>query len=352
MRRWPAVIAAGLILAACSQQDGKGSPVGAVNSPPMTSASPSPSPSSLPVTPPAFACRMPVYAYGAGKIVDSFINFPSGTETPDPAGKQGMYFDRAYSRWVPVPRNAVSPDGRRYVYIDLPQAGVVTVHIVDVPTGKDHVIRFSGASIDLNGQPGVFDYAREGIYIEQGFEHVFPGIWLLNTTTGAVAKVADIESPQLSSGTGVFWYGRVNPADPSPVSTGSSAGILPDEIDRFDVASKTTQQWLYRPGVGLDVLGLDLSGHPVIRALVPSGQTGKGSGDNFFAHEKSEVLIGLSSNSTSSLFKGQAVESFGGMIADSHGLWFGSADGIYLYSASGGLQRVSDHARTPANGCF
>jgi hypothetical protein len=46
------------------------------------------------------------------------------------------------------------------------------------------------------------------------------------------------------------------------------------------------------------------------------------------------------------------VETLQGVIADSHGLWFGGFDGIYLYTAANGLQRVSDHAGLPANGCF
>jgi hypothetical protein len=39
-------------------------------------------------------------------------------------------------------------------------------------------------------------------------------------------------------------------------------------------------------------------------------------------------------------------------IADSHGIWFGSQQGIYLYSDNIGLQKVSDQPGCPANGCF
>jgi hypothetical protein len=33
-------------------------------------------------------------------------------------------------------------------------------------------------------------------------------------------------------------------------------------------------------------------------------------------------------------------------------VWFGSPQGIYLYSDAGGLQKVSDQPGYPANGCF
>jgi hypothetical protein len=33
-------------------------------------------------------------------------------------------------------------------------------------------------------------------------------------------------------------------------------------------------------------------------------------------------------------------------------VWFGSEQGIYLYSAGAGLQKVSNTPGLPANGCF
>jgi hypothetical protein len=94
-----------------------------------------------------------------------------------------------------------------------------------------------------------------------------------------------------------------------------------------------------------------VSGRPVIRALVPSTDP-KVTGDNFYLHDRSELLIAVNASGTTSLYKGQVVETLQGVIADSHGLWFGGFDGIYLYTAANGLQRVSDHAGMPANGCF
>jgi hypothetical protein len=39
------------------------------------------------------------------------------------------------------------------------------------------------------------------------------------------------------------------------------------------------------------------------------------------------------------------------LIADSHGVWFGSRQGIYLYSVAGRLLKVSNQPGYPANGC-
>src|SRR5229473_4324406 len=82
----------------------------------------------------AFSCRLPISIdIGPGQP-GAFIDFPSGTVTPDSAaagagsisrpGRElvdyfyGRYFDRAYSRWLPVSRIHVSPDGSHYAYAD------------------------------------------------------------------------------------------------------------------------------------------------------------------------------------------------------------------------------------------
>src|SRR5438445_5609412 len=106
---------------------------------PAASISPAPSPTwSLGLGPTAisavdFSCRLPVFDDSGTGSVGGFIGFPSGTVTPDPAagmvsiarlGRELVgdsylhYYDRAYSRWLPVSRNAVSPDGSHFAYRD------------------------------------------------------------------------------------------------------------------------------------------------------------------------------------------------------------------------------------------
>ena len=49
---------------------------------------------------------------------------------------------------------------------------------------------------------------------------------------------------------------------------------------------------------------------------------------------------------------GDRVPAIGSPISDSHGVWFGSPDGIFLYSGTHGVQKVSNQPGYPANGCF
>ena len=345
-----------LALSACSQ--GTNAPVAQASPSQQSSPAASPTPTELPfadlpLTRVGFSCLLPVYRQGT-TIVDSFINFPANTVSVDPNGKNGMYYDRVYSRWLPVPRAAVSPDGAGYVYIEIgPEQDVFYIHFVGVnatQTKNVAPIRESASAAGFGAPPQIFDYAADGIYLTQAFEHVWPGIWRFQQPAGPISKLADVEVPELSAGSGIIWFGAVNPADPGPFSSRSSAGIFPDEVNRLDLKTGTRSQWLYRPGAGLYVLGVDLSGRPLIQVVTPGGG-GIGRAD-FFNHSESELLLGMDSASQRSIYKGQLAETLSAPIADSHGVWFGSDQGIYLYSDAGGLQKVSNEPGRPANGCF
>ena len=352
---WSAMI---VVLSACAQPAGvpvarvTASPSQPASSPRQSPAEPSPaipspaipSPTTLPfadlpLAKVSFSCRLPIYRQDAklGTVEDSFVSFPGGEVTPDPNGNNGMYFDRAYSRWVPVRREAVSPDGAHYATAEIgAQPGVFLIHIVDVATGSDNTIQLAATNDFGSAQPIVFDYEPEVIYLVQAFEHVWPGVWLFDPATKTIRKAADVETPELIGPNEVLWFGQVNIADPSPFTTRSSAGIFPDEVGRLDLKSGSRQQWDYEPGIALEVIGVDLSGNPLVQVLTPGPDPGIGS-TGFFNHSQSELLIGLSSTSRRSIFKGGLVETLRSPIADSHGVWFGSDQGIYLYSEAGGL---------------
>ncbi len=346
-----------IVLTACSQ--GTANPAAHVSASPSQQFSPATSPiptalpvADLPLTNVAFSCRLPVYRQGTS-VADSFIGFPAGTVTVDPNGKSGRYYDRAYSRWLPVPRSAVSPDGVAYVYIEIgSQPDIFFIHMVGVNATqtKDVTVQESASASGFGAQPQIFDFSADGIYLTEAFEHVWPGVWRFQQPAGPITKLADVEVPELSAGSGIIWFGAVNPADPSPFSSRSSAGILSDEVNRLDLKSGSRSRWLYRPGAGLDVMGVDHSGRPLIQVVTPGGG-GIGSTD-FFNHSESELLLGLDSASQRLIYKGQLVETLSAPIADPHGMWFGSDQGIYLYTEAGGLQKVSNMPGLPANGCF
>jgi hypothetical protein len=351
MRHW--VVVLGFSLIACSQAP---SQIAGATASPAQSATSSPEPSAIPVpdlplVKVAFSCRLPISistVVGTPPSENGFVSFPSGAVTIDPVGKGGTYFDRAFSRWLPVGREAVSPDGAHYAYVDLGDPGVFFVHVVDVRTGSDRAIRENGSGFSF--QPFVFDYASEGIYLTQAFERIQAGLWLVVPTTGAMRQVSKVAGLQVSAGSEVFWSGEVNPADPNPVVTASSAGTLPDQIDRLDLRSGRQVVWLYQSGRGFMIVAVDIHGHPLIDAY--SGKPQVPPKNDPIDHSATELLIALDSTTRRSIYKGQLVESLVGALSDTHGVWFGSDRGIYLYSDASGLQKVSDQPGYPANGCF
>ena len=322
---------------------------------PQVGVTPSPSPSALssvvPFSPPPFKCRLPITLFSGVVRSGAFIDFPSGAVTPDPASAEvnaiplsgreltdktyGLYFDEAYARWLPVYRNAVAPDGAHYAYIDraispqgsFPQA---TLHVVEVKTG-----------IDKTGDGGpwaarfvVVDYASEGIYIRDAGSF---GVDLVDPLRDGMHKPdPSIAWYEGSVGNGTYWVDATNPVDPAPFD-----GIGPDELDNVNPSNGSKVVWFYQPGISVHYLAQDPHGRPII--LVTVGET----------NSEEELLYLPSPGVSREILHYRSDEPpISGPIADSHGVWFGAHDGIYLYTVSDGLRRVSRQAGLPANGCF
>lgn len=332
-----------VLTVACTQ--GGQSAVKTASPTPVSSPVQSPSPAASPLAPPgdlpvsqvSFSCRLPIYMQtGYETSPDfsrqgAFITFPSASMAIDPSGKAGAYFDLAFKRWLPVRREDVSPDGTHYAYV-----GILDnlLHVVNVTDGKERIF-----SLDAVGDNYVFAYASEGIYMTFGFEGLH-GLSLVDPNTGASRPVPQVMTPGAIGAGGVVWFSEVNPADPRPINTASSAGILSDQVTRIDVKSGTKTPWLYRPGVGLSVVGLDAHGHPLINVV------------NKWMDPSTDLLIAPDPTSQKTILTGPLVGTLGGSIADSHGVWFDSPQGIYLYTEAGGLQKVSNQPGFLANGCF
>lgn len=309
-----------------------------------------PAPTPIPFSPAAFSCRLPITLPGGETRSGGFIDFPAGSFTPDPASAQvnsisqpgrepvdqsyGLYFDRAYSRWLPVRRQAVSPDGSHYAYVDRPvdnpqgQPARATLHVVAVKTGSE--VTFDGG--DLSDPYVVLDYAAEGIYLAT---FGYRGVWLINPQTGDVTQAAFLTNVQGSAGNGVFWVGTVNPGDPHPV-----AGVAPDELDRFNLVDGSRVAWFYQPGSSVHFVSQDTNGDPIV--IVGTAEL------------NSVELLYLPGPGISRTIQGPGGSQpvISDPLADGHGVWFGGTDGIYLYNAAGGLQQVSRQPGYPANGCF
>jgi hypothetical protein len=278
----------------------------------------------------------------------AFVSLPAGTASVDPQARAmvgnawGLYYDRAFSRWLPVPRQSVSPDGKHYAYgaPGLNQTKVPTMHVVDVATGADHV--FAAPTGAWFVAYAVLDYSSDGIYLMTNYE-VSHGVALMNPQTGAIKSVADLPDIQASSGNRTFWVGTVNPADPNPLA---GLSTQPNQLDRFSLVDRTRVAWFYRPSTAPRVIGFDIQGHPFVWAV--NGKNGVIDGDY-----GAELLLLTSPQSRRSIFKGSA-QLFGSSvvtISDSHGTWLGTDHGIYLYTGAV-LIKVSSQPGYPANGCF
>src|SRR5690348_1211726 len=169
-----------LVASACTAPSQPASAPTPVASAPRTqTASPLTPPSSSPASV-ALSCRLPItwnVNTGQGYVRKAgFLRFPDRSVTEDPSAPVGSwFFDRAFSRWVPVLREAVSNDGLRYAYTtgSAFQNTAGSVHVVDIASGADRTI-YSGNTVYR-----VVYFAPEGIYLTlQAPEGRSHGLWL------------------------------------------------------------------------------------------------------------------------------------------------------------------------------
>ena len=286
---------------------------------PLPSPSPSPSPTAIPKPPvititsagKSLACRLPVtWDIQVDDFTQlhksGFITFPSGKLTADVAApKTTMFYDRAYAKWLPVWRDSVSPDGRRYAYADgNPIAGDTKgkVHLVDVVTGRDTVL-YSGAPVFY-----VIDFAAEGIYLSaSGGEGYGRGLWLESTTGGTPRLInRSIIGPVL--GHDVAWGIAFNAADPHPGPGGLEGPF--NELTRVDLVTGSLSSFFYRPGTTIQPLGIDQNGRLLVAVMKEFGGP-------------EEVWRVSSPTDTARIATFTSAPSPGMLAAiDSHGMWF------------------------------
>lgn len=275
------------------------------------------------------SCKLPIsIADATGQRQGAFVDFPSGKVSIDPSGGGGAYYDRFYSRWLPVTHNAVSADGKFFAYLDYKVPGTpgrARLHIAQVINGNEKVV-----DVGTDGSAFVVvDFATEGIWLTYaGYEGPSSGLYLQDAKT---AEFKDAGGPgifQVVAGTpGVFWFtdGGPNP-EQSQVGMG---GIIQARMQRFTVTDGKNEAWFSEPGKDLRVLGSDLHRHPIFT-----------DGD--------VIRIATAPNEAKviDLPKGNYQ-----VVADTHGVWFGGDQGIYLYADSGGVRKVTDQAAYPADVC-
>jgi hypothetical protein len=382
------VLALALAVAACSAP----SPRSAQSSLPAT------------ITPSLAALKgdLPVFQYGLydaqgnnQQLVGGFLHFPGGafhrsaeadmvrdySGEPYPLtrttvqpylfgfgeGELGQTtYDGVAARWLPVARHQVSDDGLRYAYRELlsgPNASgdqpptEVRFHVVDVRTGSDQVV------YTTNGTPPfvIAGFSEQAIWLTRcGNEEggCWGSLWRLDTATGKVSKVSDRRGMWVISG-GAGWTvicssPRYSPGDtsspPADTCLMGLADSKPDQLLRIDLTTGNEETWDREPGIVL--LGIGPDGLPVLKL---------NSGD------ESTLLTVTRHGQTARLFAvpidnlnpGGGFE--GPVVSDETGAWLSVVDGrpqpradspamavgIYMYSKSSGVRKVSDFPGLP-----
>jgi hypothetical protein len=354
MRRWFAVLA--LLVSACTPV---ASPI--ASSSPTASATPvavtTPVPDDVPLAKVDFSCRLPVLRTQGTSYQGGFVTFPAATFAFDPKGgihgdQNGdfstdatpvlhgagvtlagvAFYDLAQRRWVPAGPPQSTPDGSQYAYATWDPANPSTsrVHIVNVARGTEKAF---DVALDPNQDAMGFtvgDFDAAGVYLAADrIEQLPSGVWLMAPATGAIRRVAQVETAYAIHG-GYAWLAGIDPRDPSPPQLRRS-GTASDSIVRVNLANGERTTWFYRPGMQVRLIGFDSVGSPIANVSDPTSNdlsetwlTGGPSGQDVLVHAGSLDL-----------------EQPQG---DGDRIWFGSYWGIYLFTAARGLQKVAAFA--------
>jgi hypothetical protein len=327
-----------LVTAACAGQPAPAAIVTptAPHSGSPASAERSASPSS-PSNAIALACRLPItwdVNTGQGFVRKAgFLTFPEQIVSEDPSAPSGSsFYDRAFGRWLPVYREAVSYDGTRYAYAtgSAFQRTNGSLHVVDLRTGADRTI-FSGDFVYR-----VIEFAPEGIYLTaQAPEGRSRGLWLQNPSGGAARQISSSVIDPWFSG-GAAWGEDFDTADPSPAPGGLEGPM--NRLVRIDLQTGATTAWFSWFGADVYLDGVDYQGNPFVGV-------GRSQGPNA-TDNLEELWLITSPGAGQRLFAGPASQSWPFRLAaiDGHGVWFNggsyqtSPRTIWLYS--GGSIRI------------
>jgi hypothetical protein len=312
-----------------------------------------------------------LWSYPNGETQGGFINSTSGIFTPDPSSlmvldnasglmrtpdKPFLFgsgdanglelvaasYDLSQHRWLPVPRQYVSPDGTAYAYSATQPGSGHGVHVVNVATGNDRLVPSTAVIPDDQANYLVVAYLRDGVYMSRSGNGPRPGLWRLDPGSGSIHQVstdvlqgallgnAPLVSPP-SSGNPVAWWSEV---------TADFSATDPSVYYQYltGVAGQHGETWFERPGFRINVIGVDSTGHAIV-----------------VAESQSQVEIWLLAESSSKLIftganYGDPALPFRTAIADAQGWWIGSRTGVF-YATTSSFTRVSETAAVLVGGC-
>ena len=303
---------------------------------------------------------MVTYTTGGDGITyqGGFITFPAGTYADDPRGQiNGRYilgnfvtkqtpildgaldststpfYDVAVNRWVPSSAADASPDGATYAYaaVGASSARDAEIFVVNAATGTYKTFQFNVPAVGAANGVEVVDYDGAGVdFVVTQVEQYPIGVWRLDLSTGKVSAMTQVGAVMAVRG-GYAWAGAVDPHDPSAPRVPASRTLF-DEIARVNLATGAQTPWYYTPGRSQFVLGMASAGWPIVNVSDAPDYPPYGG----------EVRL-LPEAHTDGESNGELVSSdvaISSPETDGDRTWFGSDNGIFLYTSAGGLQKV------------
>ncbi|HKW71990.1 MAG TPA: hypothetical protein VJQ08_04105 [Candidatus Dormibacteraeota bacterium] len=315
-------------------------------------------------------CRLPVVAGAAA----GFIGFPDGTVAIDHSvginpykGGFSFTYDAGASRWVPVFPSALSPDGRSYAYVAQTTGvpGVATslsLHTHEVVSGRDHLL-WEGTGSLLGGS---VTWLPSGIYFTAvltpdpaSLGQAFPTLYVADPNhAGTPRRVGPNPAPQPATSKDQFAYGgpdiynfvgggaawglgmRTPQVLPAPDASPIKGPFGPDHILRMDLRDGSVSTWYTASGNDIvSIVALDAQGQPILSLFSP--KTPPVESSNVYEPPPPRLMLLTGPNQTAAITSGNADFHFGGMVlADSHGIWFGGWNDVWVYTSSAGLRKA------------
>ena len=369
MRRlWPVAL---VVVAACGTNVAQVTPKPSVAaSSPVASATPA---ASLPPR-----CKLP---FIEPSTAGGFLLLPEGTYTSDPGSNETFdattknlrsapdpafhgpqdysldqpVFDARSSRWLPVPRSALSPDGSRYVYsqylyppntsvTSLPAPTGSLIRVVTIATGEDKVI-YQGPPYDVVG------WKPEGVYLTRPCTdrncRTGGGLWLLDPGRGVPQQLA--APPAQPSG--VSWVPMWSALGGGAAWAlgGDPSNGHADRLLRHDLNGGAESIWFSRPAsTWMSLLGIS-SGVPIL-VVTENGSMGVW---RITARDTAQIMMTMPIVQTSGPGGDQLAPATpqGAPLEDRYGTWFGTNAGVFLQTSDGTVRKMSDRSGAVAGTC-
>jgi hypothetical protein len=258
------------------------------------------------------------------KGTGGFLDLPSGKFTP--AKDSDRTYVASAHRWLPVMRQAVSPDGHSYV--EVRTGATMSAYLVQVASGASRRLFTSQSGVYVY----VLGFTANGIYLET-LSTTNPAqpnaeLVVVDPASGASHVVAGSRTPAgamqstFNAIIGDFAWGTVIKGSQQQPTF---------QLVRLDLTAGTIVVWSHSATPDY-AIGFDADGFPIVPAARTSPNDPQGL-----------LLLSAPDERTPIAIKGGAfLMGRGTPVNDSHGTWFGSADGgIWLYSPAAGLVKMA-----------